>query len=194
MTSAPSAIAIVPAAGKSERFGSMKLLADVGGQPLIARTLQSLLDAGVPRVIVVCAPAPFGTVELFQDGRIELATNPDPSRGMFSTIQAGLAFAAGDDTVVVIPADMPFVTPSTIVAVIDACRRTNAPVAASFQNRHGHPLALPSRLRDMLLDADPTRPLKEALTAAGEAVAELDVDDPGVVRDVDTRTDLDQPH
>ena len=39
------AIAIVPAAGKAERFGSPKLVADLKGEPLIDHTLLSLLDA-----------------------------------------------------------------------------------------------------------------------------------------------------
>ena len=43
----------MPAAGSSTRFGTMKLLADVGGAPLLERTLTSLLDAGVARVVVV---------------------------------------------------------------------------------------------------------------------------------------------
>jgi molybdenum cofactor cytidylyltransferase len=194
MSVASSVIAIVPAAGKSERFGGMKLVADVGGRPLITRTLQSLLDAGVPRVIVVCAPVPFGTVDVFDDPRVELATNPDPSRGMFSTIQAGLAFAAGDETVVVLPADMPFVQPATIGVVIDECRRTDAPIAASFKGKNGHPLALPPRLRDAMLSAEASGNLKDALKSVNEPPTSLDVDDPGVVRDVDRREDLDPTH
>jgi molybdenum cofactor cytidylyltransferase len=185
-----NAIAIIPAAGKSERFGSMKLLADVGGEPLVARTLRALLDAGIPRVIVVLAPMPFGTVDLFSDERIELATNPDPSRGMFSTIQAGLAFAADDEIEVVLPADMPFVKPATVAAVVAECERTNTAVAASFRGKHGHPLALPPRLRHALLSADPAGNLKELLVTLGEMPRALETEDLGTVRDVDRKEDL----
>lgn len=186
----PRAVAIVPAAGKSERFGSMKLLADLGGQPLIARTLGTLINAGVPRIVVVVAPVPFGMIDLFQDARVELATNPDPSRGMFSTIQAGLAFAAEDDLTLVLPADMPFVAADTVRQVIDACARTNVPVAAAFRGRAGHPLVLPPRLREGLLGARADGNLKDTLVALGATPIPFDVDDEGVVRDVDRREDL----
>jgi molybdenum cofactor cytidylyltransferase len=192
MSSVPSAIAIVPAAGKSERFGSMKLLADVGGRPLIARTLQSLLDAALARVIVVCAPLPFGSVDVFDDARVELATNPDPSRGMFSTIQAGLAFATGRDVVIVLPADMPFVRPETIAAVVDECHRTDRPIAAAFRGKKGHPLALPPRLREAVLSADAAASLKDVLEDLHESPALLEVQDEGAVMDVDSRDDLGQ--
>jgi CTP:molybdopterin cytidylyltransferase MocA len=109
---------------------------------------------------------------------------------MFSTIQTGMAFAMGDEALVILPADMPFVKPETVVSVIAECRRTNAPVAASFNGRHGHPLALPARLRDALLEANPAGNLKELLKGLNETPASLEVDDEGVVRDVDTPKDL----
>jgi CTP:molybdopterin cytidylyltransferase MocA len=189
-----SAAAIVPAAGLSKRFGSMKLLADVDGQPLIACTIRSLLDAGLHRVVVVHAPVPFGSIELFHDPRVVLITNQDPARGMFSSIQAGLPSTGfRDDVVVVLPADMPFVKPATIAAVVAESRRTNAPVAAAHAGRHGHPIALPARLRDPLAASDPNGSLKDALARLGEPPSSLDVNDAGVVRDVDTRADLGQP-
>ena len=50
------AAAIVPAAGKGERFGGAKLVADIGGETLLNRTLRSLLDGGIDELIVVVAP------------------------------------------------------------------------------------------------------------------------------------------
>src|SRR5690242_3670734 len=45
--------AVVPGAGRAERFGSQKLLADLDGEPLLNHTLRSLLDAGLQRVVLV---------------------------------------------------------------------------------------------------------------------------------------------
>ena len=64
-------VAIVPAAGKAERFGGGKLIADIDGEPLLNRTLRSLLDGGVDHLVVVLAPgATFATVELLNDERV----------------------------------------------------------------------------------------------------------------------------
>jgi molybdenum cofactor cytidylyltransferase len=183
-------LAIVPAAGRSERFGSMKLLASVGGEALLDRTLRSLLEGGVDRIIVVLAPGASLAVRLLTDSRVETVPNTDPSRGMFSSIQAGLAAAAGHP-VVILPADMPFVHAATIRAVLEESRTRDRAVVPVYRGRRGHPIAVPGRLRDALLAADAKASLKNALLILGDPPVELVVDDAGVLRDVDTRADLD---
>jgi molybdenum cofactor cytidylyltransferase len=185
-----SIAAVVPAAGRSERFGSMMLLADVGGEPLLNRTLSSLLEAGVDSLVVVLSQAtPFDTVPLIGHANVRTAVNRDPSRGMFSSIQCGLAVAKGD-AVVVLPADMPFVQTTTVSRVIDTCLETGRVVVPVFRQRRGHPVGIPGALRDGLLMMPPDRSLKDALAALGEELLLVDVDDEGVVRDVDTPGDL----
>ena len=181
---------MVPAAGSSTRFGTMKLLADVGGAPLLERTLASLLDAGVARVVVVTRTGDaFEAVPSMADPRVAAVVNPDPARGMFSSIQAGLTVAGGD-VVLVLPADMPFVAPDTVAAVVARATATGSVVVPVHQARRGHPIAIPRALCDALLGLAPTTTLKDALAAAGASTVLLDVPDPGVLRDVDVPGDL----
>ena len=185
-----SAIAIVPAAGKAERFGGGKLIADVDGAPLLHRTIQSLLDGGLARVIVAIAPgADFSTIAALNDPRVSTIVNPDPSRGMFSSIQAALAAAEGDP-ILVLPGDMPFVKASTIKTVAVAAAASGRVTSPTFGGRHGHPVALPARMRDDILGADPSTTLAAILARRPEDHDYIDVDDPGVRRDVDVRADL----
>jgi molybdenum cofactor cytidylyltransferase len=182
-------IAIVPAAGKAERFGGGKLTADIDGEPLLNRTLRSLLDGGVEHIIVVLAPnASLPTVTLLNDERVVRVVNPDPSRGMFSSIQIGLMSAEGDP-ILVLPADMPFVQPATVRAVASEAARTRRIVSPSYQGRHGHPVGFPPGLKDAILKADPTSTLNDALKSAGQSV-DVDVDDRGIRRDVDRPDDI----
>lgn len=187
-------VAVVPAAGQSTRFGSNKLLADVGGVPLLERTLVSLLDAGVARVIVVTQDGRrFEAVPSIGDRRVTTVVNPDPARGMFSSIQVGLA-AAHADVVLVLPADMPFVAPGTVAAVVAHATATGSVIVPVHDGRNGHPLAIPAAVGERLLPLDPTTTLKDALAAVGASRKSLDVADPGVLRDVDVRADLDEGH
>ena len=182
-------VAIVPAAGKAERFGGGKLTADVDGEPLLNRTLRSLLDGGIAHIVVVLAPgASLPTVELLGDERVVRVVNPDPSRGMFSSIQIGLASAEGDP-ILVLPGDMPFVQPATVRTVLSEATRTGRIVSPRYQGRHGHPVAFPLRLKEGLLKADGTSTLNDALKNAG-AVLEVDVEDQGIRRDVDHPGDI----
>lgn len=185
-----SAVAIVPAAGKGERYGGAKLMARFKGEPLINWTLWSLLDGGVGGVVVVTAPgADFFAAPLMNDPRVTVTVNEDPSRGMFSSIQAGISVTGGDPFVI-LPADMPFIASSTITEVVLACIRRNRVVIPVHQEQRGHPVAIPSSFRNALLLAPPETTLKHALAAAGADPIELPVADAGILRDVDTPRDL----
>jgi len=185
-----SSIAIVPAAGKSERFGGAKLLADIGGVPLLDRTLQCLLDGGVDRVVVVLPPSGrFEAVRLLADPRVVVTVNPNPARGMFSSIQAGFEAGHGDP-ILVLPGDMPFVSSGTVTAVLATYARMSGMVAPRHGGRRGHPIALPDSVRPAVLQAQPTGNLNEVLKALAIVRHEIDVDDPGILRDVDVRGDL----
>jgi molybdenum cofactor cytidylyltransferase len=186
-------LAIVPAAGRSERFGRQKLLEDVGGEPLINRTIRCLFDGGVDRVIVVTSPGErFEAVPLVRDARVRLVENPDPSRGMFSSIQAGLGAAPESEPILLLPGDMPFVATTTVAAVLARPAAPGRVVVPRFDGTRGHPLALPRSLGSEILKADARSNLSELLTALGVVREYVDVADPGVVRDVDVRGDLDR--
>src|SRR6187401_1039449 len=105
--------AVVLAAGQSLRYGRAKLLDVVRGEPMLNHTLRCLLDGGVDRIVLVTGlDAAFAAVPLAHDSRVTVVVNPDPGRGMFSSVQAGLAAADGD-CVIVLPGDMPFVRSAT---------------------------------------------------------------------------------
>ena len=85
-------VAIVPAAGKAERFGGGKLSPTSTASRCSIERCGSLLDGGADVVVVVLAPgATFATVERLNDQRVRRVVNPNPDRGMFSSIQIGLA-------------------------------------------------------------------------------------------------------
>jgi len=166
--------AVVPASGHSSRFGSDKRKALIDGTPMLERTVAALTAAGADPVLVV-------------------DDNPDPDRGMFSTIQIGLerALAAHATIILVQPADMPFVRPETIATVAAECERTGRAVCPRYGDKRGHPLAFPRALAQQLLTVDASTPLNEAFAAIGLVRFELEVDDPGVLRDVDRPSDID---
>lgn len=184
-------LAIVPAAGRAERFGRQKLLEDLGGEPLLNRTIRCLLAGGVTRVAVVVPPqGGLESVPLLADPRVELVRNPDPSRGMFSSIQAAFAAIPEGDPVLVLPGDMPFVSPATVAAVL-ACPVDSARVLVPrHDGKRGHPLALPRALGSEILMASARSNLSGLLTTLGIEREYLDVTDPGILRDIDVTSDL----
>ena len=187
------AVAIVTAAGSAERFGGKKLLTPIDGEPLLDHTIDALLDGGVSEVIVVFGKDARAELErdvnAMLDPRVRAVENPDPSRGMFSSIQEGVAQAQGD-AILVMPGDMPFVSPETVRAVIAAYERKPAIVSPRYRGKRGHPVALPSSLRDEIRAAAPDATLHDVIHAHTDMRVDIDLDDAGIVRDVDRPEDL----
>ncbi len=187
------AVAVVTAAGSAERFGGRKLLALVDGEPLLDRTIRALLEGGASEVIVVVGTD--GRAELerdvnaMNDARVRPVENHDPSRGMFSSIQDGVATASGD-ALLIMPGDMPFVRADTVRAVIAKYREREAIVSPRYRGKRGHPVAMPLALRDEIRATPTSATLHDVIKRHADMRVDLDVDDPGIVRDVDTPADL----
>lgn len=190
------AVAVVTAAGSAERFGGKKLLTPIDGEPLLDHTIRALLDGGVAEAIVVVGRDARAELErdvnAMLDPRVRPVENPDPSRGMFSSIQEGVAQAQGD-MVLVMPGDMPFVSPDTVRAVIAEYGRKPAIVSPRYRGKRGHPVALPGSLRDEIRAAETGATLHDVIHAHTDMRVDIDVDDSGVVRDVDRVEDLTRP-
>lgn len=167
----PRVVAVIPAAGKSTRFGRDKRRVLINGVPMLDRVVNLLKKGGVDEVVIV-------------------ESNPGADRGMFSTVQIGLAGIDPSHMALVHPCDMPFTSAATVATIVAECYRTRRPVCPRFAGKRGHPLAIPAALIPLLLAVDPTTPLNTALESVGAVRIELDVDDPGAIRDVDVPADL----
>jgi molybdenum cofactor cytidylyltransferase len=93
---------------------------------------------------------------------------------------------------VVLPGDMPFVRPETVRAVLAKYRERPAIVSPRYKGKRGHPVVMPLSLRDEIASTAPTANLHEVIKHHQEERVDLEVDDPGVVRDVDIPADLER--
>ncbi len=191
MSAALRVIGVVLAAGASTRAGQAKALATLDGEALVKRACRLLRDAGVDDVIVVVGLPHGDAVARFCQARV--VQNPEPSRGMLSSLRLGLELAQSlsADAMFVALVDHPRVRPDTARALYAEWRRSRAPlVRPRHAGRRGHPYLIDAKFSSQLLalrDEESPRPLFDAVSGA----VELDVDDPGVLEDLDTATDLD---
>lgn len=204
------ATAIVPAAGRSRRMGRPKLLLPFQGGTLLGATLAALAEGGGRRLAVVLrSDDPELAIWLRDEAAAEIANrigsgpgkrpllvpavNPDPARGMLSSIVVGLAALTAPEMgapVLVCPADLPALAPETVAAVLAGLERSGAALAVPVhEGRRGHPLAIASRLRPEIPGLDLRVGLRQLLERHPDEVLEVPVDDPGCVRDVDTPDD-----
>ncbi len=140
-------IAILPAAGRSTRMGRPKLLLPFGDSTIVGSAVAALRTAGVERIVLVRAPGAEELEAWARSERLDVSINPRPERGMLSSILAGLdllggaqAVSAGGEPIVITPADMPAIRPSSIRQLIEAHLGSDRSLAvATYRGKKGHP-------------------------------------------------------
>ncbi len=194
MPPSPSAgrtVALVLAAGAGSRFGGGKLLASLTGRPILQHVLDRLAEAGIGDVTVVLgrdASAIEHAIAWREERRV---VNPDPERGLSSSLKMGMA-AIGDDAdeVLIALGDQPLVTAGTIRtlldAPVDASRPVVVPVYADDPSRN--PVLVRRAGFALIGEATGDRGLGPVLATHPDAVQALPMkgDNP----DVDTQADL----
>jgi molybdenum cofactor cytidylyltransferase len=153
--------AVVLGAGSSSRMGQNKLLLELGGETVIRRAVRAALDGGLDPVVVVLGHEADRVRAELSGLPFFPVLNADHARGVGTSLRVGVAAVPASATaLVVILADMPFVTASMIGAVVERYRATGAPVVVS---RYGE-IEAPPTLFDHSLFA-------ELLSIAGERCA-----------------------
>lgn len=182
---------IVLGAGRGSRYTGArhKLAEPLGEESVLCHTLRNALASGLP-VIVVTTPrlADQAAGMLAKRDIVVLgdAAGVAPG-GMGDSIAAGVSARPGAGGWLVMPADMPLVRPSTLSAV--AAGLGPHPVAyAQYQGRRGHPVAFGAELFSELVRLSGEEGARRVLARfPGQAI---EVDDPGVLLDMDTEADL----
>ncbi len=173
-----------------------------GGGTVLGSLLAALYAGGAGRVALVLAPvddSPRGraAAELAAWAAdlpgLTVADNPDPERGMLSSVRAGLeglggtsALAAAGTPLLITPGDLPALRAATVAAVVSALAGGARLAVPAHRGRRGHPLGIAP---DLLPEIDALaldRGLRQLLERHPGEIVEVPVDDPGAVRDVDT--------
>ena len=174
-------------------MGRPKLLLPFRGRPLIAAVVDALRAGGVGAIVLVTAPEDEELRAWARQAGVEVAINPDPERGMLSSIQEGLAALLRDQILLVSPADLPNLRSDSVAELLRRMTAAGAPLAVPvYQGRRGHPLAIAPALIPEIPALDPAIGLKQLRDRHAAELLEVPVDDPGVVSDVDTPEDYEK--
>jgi molybdenum cofactor cytidylyltransferase len=175
---------VVLAAGRSSRFGSDKLLYDIGGDTLIERALRA---CGTYAVVVVAAPA---IAQRVSAAGKTIVVNDEPERGMTHSLKLANARIAGDHAVVVLPADLLHVTRDDVAWIVEQSVGFDVTFPARADGTPGHPVVFSSAARayiDELPDGDTIRQLRDRRGLRRRVVV---VEDDWPFRDIDIRSDF----
>ncbi|MEX3759431.1 nucleotidyltransferase family protein [Paraburkholderia phenoliruptrix] len=192
MAYASLATGILLAAGVGSRFDphgvQNKLLARLpDGTPVAQEAAHRLLLA-VPTVLAVVRPGAEALARLLNDAGCDVAFAAGAERGMGASLAAGIQASEDAEGWIIALADMPRIQSSTIEAVARALDGGASLVAPFYGGQRGHPVGFGAAHREALLSLDGDSGARALFKS--ERVMRLDVDDAGILRDVDTLEDL----
>jgi molybdenum cofactor cytidylyltransferase len=185
--------AVVLAAGAGRRFGGGKLLATLGGRPVLQHVLDRLARAGLTDVVVVVgrdADRLEAEIAWRTERRVR---NPDPGRGLSSSVQIGIAALDADvDEALIALGDQPRIPTRAIRALLDAGGASSRPILVPvYETDAGrNPVLLRRAAFALVAEIDGDRGLGPVIEAHPDLVHEVPVRGPAANPDIDTRDDL----
>lgn len=183
-------VGILLAAGASRRFGSRKLLHPLAdGVPLGLRSAQNL-QHGVGKAIAVVSPLDRELSDLFQQAGLEICVCARSSEGMGASLACGVRASAAADGWIIALADMPFIQPATIAAVVRALQDGAAIAAPAHEGKRGHPVGFGREYYTELAALREDEGARAIVKRDDRNVVLVTVDDPGIHGDIDTPEDL----
>ena len=181
---------ILLAAGASKRFGSDKLLHRLpGGTPVAAAALANL-RAALPHVIAVVRPGAAALENLLSEAGATVIQCVNAEEGMGASLAAAVSASGDASGWVIALADMPYIRPQTIEQVAAALAAGADIVAPAYRGERGHPVGLSARFRAQLEALHGDEGARALLKQNASLIELIEVDDPGVCRDIDTPADL----
>ena len=183
----PRIAAVVLAAGRSTRMGPQnKLLADIGGKPMVRHTVEAALASRAAPVVVVTGHMAAEVAAALNGLDVMLAANPDYATGLASSLKAGLRALQGkQDGILVLLGDMPYIERGHIDRLIEAFS-PDAIVVPTHDDRIGNPILWPARYFPELLHLEGDAGAKRLVGTHAAHLRKIDLATDAIFVDVDT--------
>jgi molybdenum cofactor cytidylyltransferase len=183
----PPIAAVILSGGDSRRMGTPKALLRFHEETFLDRLIRIFSETAQPVIVVVGRHAAAIRSGIDRAPEVMWAINPDPERGMLSSLQIGLrAIPAHIPAAMFMPVDHPHLEASTVAALLARFEETGAPVAVpTYAGEHGHPVCIRRTVIDQLLDLSPDVIASDVIHRYIGQTTYVEVPDPAVVSDID---------
>jgi CTP:molybdopterin cytidylyltransferase MocA len=173
-------------------MGAFKPLLPLGGVPVIGRVIGALREGGAEDIVVVTGRDAPLLEEALRSYGINFIHNGDYAlTDMFHSAALGFAFMAGRvDALFFTPADIPLFGAATVRLLAERLRQGDEHIIVPvYRGKRGHPaVMLSSAARDLIRHKN-SGGLRGAMDAYDGPRGMLEVDDQGILRDLDTPED-----
>ena len=182
--------AVILAGGQSKRMGTKnKLLVPINGKPMIALTVETIIASKASSVAAVTGFEHQKIQEAIKNSNIEFIHNKNFQNGISSSVVTAIKSAPEDCSAILIGlGDMPKITVSHINKLIDAYNplEGRAICVPTWKGKRGNPVLWARRFFPEMLQLKGDFGAKELMGKYAELVVEVEMNDNGIVIDIDT--------
>jgi molybdenum cofactor cytidylyltransferase len=189
--------AVILAAGTSTRMGRAKQLLPLGGSTVLARTIDNVRSAGLVEIVLVLgASAEAIRRQLPQSllKGLKVVVNRAYAQGMASSLREGLsALDPQCAAALIVLGDQPLVRPQTLQQIMAGYHRSGAQIVIpSHQGKRGNPVLLSRQLFPEAMALEGDTGCRAIFANHLDAIFKVEVEDPGILLDVDDQDDYDR--
>ena len=165
-----------------------KPLLEIGNIPAAERIIQTFRDAGIADIVVVTGNnAARLESSLNHLSLIFLLNREYKQTEMFDSVKIALEYMKDKyQRILFTPVDIPLFTTETVMMLVKNDAQVTIPV---FNKKRGHPIALDGSVTAQILNYSGSGGLREAIENLSLEVDYIDVNDPGILYDMDTSDD-----
>ena len=187
-------VAIVLAGGSGSRMGGSKPLIRLGDLPLLRHVIDRLKESKVDDVVVVLGHRSAAIRKAVSLEDVRVVENPDYADGMSTSIRTGLRAVKDDaEAALIVLADQPLISSKTINRLVDYfLERKPGIVTPVFRGFRGNPVLIARRLFPEMARITGDIGCRAIFDDHPTEIDTVDVDDPGVLIDIDTPEDLER--
>jgi molybdenum cofactor cytidylyltransferase len=191
-TSNQKLVGILLAAGRGARFdptgAQNKLMQALPGGDTVAVAAARTLLSSLSRVVAIVRPGADELVAALGEVGCTVVTCPDADQGMGASLVFGLSQVRDAIGWIIALADMPYVDPTSIAALIAALNHGAEIAVPVHQGQRGNPVGFSRKHLAQLLTLGGDQGARSLLNT--HPVIEVVVNDAGILRDIDTMLDL----
>jgi len=178
---------VILSGGASRRMGTPKALLQFQGETFLDRLIRLFSAACDPVIVVVGEHADAIRSGIARGREVLFAVNPDPERGMLSSLQCGLALVPPEAAAAMfLPVDHPHIEAATLEALAARFKADRAPVTVpTYLGEHGHPVCIARPVIDELLALPLDGKASDVIHRHVPQTIYVEVHDAAVITDVD---------
>jgi molybdenum cofactor cytidylyltransferase len=183
--------AIILAAGESKRMDSPKMLLPYKDKTIIETVIENVISSDVDKTMVVLGSTGDEILKSIKDLPLEHCFNDNYKEGMLSSVKCGFSnLPEKFEAVVVLPGDYPGIGADVINMLITSFRKSKKKIVIPlFRGKRGHPILISHYYRNEVMSLRQEEGLRALSASFQDDVLEVNMDDPAILRDIDTMED-----